>query len=67
MLSADVVFYGDGGGKARGLPRPIYGRDRVVACSHGFYERTDRLGITIEPTWINGAAGDTQHRRRRDG
>jgi hypothetical protein len=29
MLAADVVFYGDGGGKARGLPRPIYWRDRV--------------------------------------
>jgi hypothetical protein len=27
MLAADVVFYGDGGGKARGLPRPIYGRN----------------------------------------
>jgi RNA polymerase sigma-70 factor, ECF subfamily len=29
MLAADVVVYGDGGGKAPSWPRPIVGRDRV--------------------------------------
>ena len=57
MLSADVVFYGDGGGKARGLPRPVFGRDRVVRLFDGFYRNFGHLGITIEPTWINGQPG----------
>jgi RNA polymerase sigma-70 factor (ECF subfamily) len=30
MLAADVVAYGDGGGKARALPRPVHGRDKVA-------------------------------------
>ena len=29
MLAADVVVYGDGGGKSPSWPRPIVGRDRV--------------------------------------
>ena len=57
MLSADVVFYGDGGGKARGLPRPIFGRDRVVRLFAGFYRDFGQLGARIEPTRINGQPG----------
>lgn len=57
MLSADVVFYGDGGGKARGLPRPIFGRDRVVRLFAGFYRAYGRAGVRIEPAWINGQPG----------
>jgi RNA polymerase sigma-70 factor (ECF subfamily) len=30
LLAADVVAYGDGGGKAPAFPRPVYGRDRLV-------------------------------------
>jgi hypothetical protein len=33
FLAADVVFYGDGGGRGRGLPRPVYGRNRVARLS----------------------------------
>jgi hypothetical protein len=33
MLAADVVVYGDGGGKAPSWPEPIYGRDRVAKSS----------------------------------
>ena len=29
LLAADVVAYGDGGGKASAFPRPVYGRERV--------------------------------------
>jgi RNA polymerase sigma-70 factor, ECF subfamily len=57
MLSADVVFYGDGGGKARGLPRPIFGRDRVMRLFAGFYRNFGQLGVRIEPAWINGQPG----------
>jgi lipoprotein-releasing system permease protein len=31
MLAADVVAYGDGGGKAPAFPRPVHGRDKVIA------------------------------------
>jgi len=30
MLAADVVAYGDGGGKAPAVPRPIHGQDKVA-------------------------------------
>jgi RNA polymerase sigma-70 factor, ECF subfamily len=30
LLAADVVAYGDGGGKARAIPRPVYGREKVA-------------------------------------
>jgi RNA polymerase sigma-70 factor (ECF subfamily) len=32
LLAADVVVYGDGGGKASAILRPVYGRERVAAC-----------------------------------
>ena len=35
MLAADVVVYGDGGGKAPSWPRPIYGRERVAKLIAG--------------------------------
>jgi RNA polymerase sigma-70 factor (TIGR02957 family) len=57
LLAADVVFYGDGGGNARGLPRPVYGRDRVCRMFAGFYRNFSRFGIEIRPTWINGQPG----------
>lgn len=30
MLAADVVAYGDGGGKARAFPQPVHGREKVA-------------------------------------
>ena len=57
LLAADVIFYGDGGGKARGLPRPIYGRDRVVRMFAGFHRDYARLGVRITPTSLNGQPG----------
>jgi RNA polymerase sigma-70 factor (ECF subfamily) len=30
LLASDVVAYGDGGGKAPALPRPVHGQDKVV-------------------------------------
>src|SRR6266536_2315091 len=39
LLAADVVVYGDGGGKAPSWPRPIVGRDRVVRLLLGLRHR----------------------------
>lgn len=30
MLAADVVTYGDGGGRGPSLPKPVYGREKVL-------------------------------------
>src|ERR687887_1442157 len=37
MLAADVVVYGDGGGKAPSWPQPIYGRERVAKLMAGTF------------------------------
>src|SRR5437867_10053536 len=38
MLAADAVAYGDGGGKAPALPRPVHGRDKVARLLLGARE-----------------------------
>jgi RNA polymerase sigma factor (sigma-70 family) len=59
FLAADVVFTGDGdgGGKGRGLPRPIYGRERVVRLLAAFLPAYVAINGRIEPTEINGQPG----------
>ncbi|WP_018653967.1 RNA polymerase sigma factor SigJ [Actinomadura flavalba] len=39
LLAEDVVYYGDGGGKARAALRPISGRDRLLAFLTGLLAR----------------------------
>jgi RNA polymerase sigma-70 factor (ECF subfamily) len=67
LLAADVVAYGDGGGKAPAFPRPVHGRDRVVRLLQGATAGGERLGIsTINLVEINGQPGalflDTEDR-----
>lgn len=57
MLAADVVFYGDGGGKGAGLPRPVYGRDRVARLLQGYSRRAELARLTIRPAEVNGQPG----------
>jgi RNA polymerase sigma-70 factor (ECF subfamily) len=58
LLAADVVAYGDGGGKAPAFPRPIHGRDRVVRLLFGAAARGARLGVTgTKHVEINGQPG----------
>jgi RNA polymerase sigma-70 factor (TIGR02957 family) len=57
LLAADVVFYGDGGGKAQGLPRPVYGSDRVARLLRAFSEQAAALDVRMVPTWVNGQPG----------
>ncbi|MFL5829334.1 MAG: RNA polymerase sigma-70 factor [Solirubrobacteraceae bacterium] len=56
-LAPDVVFYGDGGGIGRGLPRPIYGRDRVGRLMAAFVREGREIIASIEPTEVNGQPG----------
>jgi RNA polymerase sigma-70 factor (ECF subfamily) len=58
LLAADVVAYGDGGGKGPAFLRPVFGRDRVARLLAGFRARADQLGATsLQPAAINGQPG----------
>jgi RNA polymerase sigma-70 factor (TIGR02957 family) len=53
-LAADVVFYGDGGGKGRGLPRPVYTRAKVGRLLASFFASYREIGAELVPTEVNG-------------
>jgi RNA polymerase sigma-70 factor, ECF subfamily len=57
LLAADVVVYGDGGGKAPQWPHPIVGRDRVSRLFAGLGQQMAGLGITLQPHEVNGQPG----------
>jgi RNA polymerase sigma-70 factor (ECF subfamily) len=58
LLAADVVAYGDGGGKAPSLPRPVYGRERVARLLLGGTRVGERLGLSsMLSVAINGQPG----------
>jgi RNA polymerase sigma-70 factor (ECF subfamily) len=57
LLAADVIVYGDSGGKAPSWPRPIVGRDRVSRLFAGWGRQFDDLGATIQLHEVNGQPG----------
>jgi RNA polymerase sigma-70 factor (ECF subfamily) len=58
LLAADVVAFGDGGGKSPAFPRPVYGRDRVARVLVGGARYGARLGVTaVRQAVINGQPG----------
>jgi RNA polymerase sigma-70 factor (ECF subfamily) len=57
MLAADVVVYGDGGGKAPQWAAPIVGAERVARLFGGLGGQLRELGITIQPRRVNGQPG----------
>jgi RNA polymerase sigma-70 factor, ECF subfamily len=58
LLAADVVAYGDGGGKAPAFPRPVHGRDPLVRVMGGAVEYAARLGVAaMRLAVINGQPG----------
>jgi RNA polymerase sigma-70 factor (TIGR02957 family) len=54
FLAADVVFYGDGGGKGRGLPQPVYTRPKVNRLLMSFVAAYRDIGGRLVPTEVNG-------------
>jgi RNA polymerase sigma-70 factor, ECF subfamily len=57
LLAHDAVFYGDGGTKGNGVNRPIHGRVPIVKMLLSWFGQGERLGIRVEPVWINGQPG----------
>jgi RNA polymerase sigma-70 factor (ECF subfamily) len=57
MLAADVVVYGDGGGRAPSWPKPIVGRERVAKLIAGTIAQARELGVAFRPAHINGQPG----------
>jgi RNA polymerase sigma-70 factor (ECF subfamily) len=56
MLAADVVVYGDGGGKAPSWA-PVYGRERVAKLIAGTVTQAKELGVTLRAAHVNGQPG----------
>jgi RNA polymerase sigma-70 factor (ECF subfamily) len=57
MLAADVVVYGDGGGKAPQWAAPIVGAERVARLLAGIGGQLHELGITVQARRVNGQPG----------
>jgi RNA polymerase sigma-70 factor (ECF subfamily) len=57
MLAPDVVMVGDGGGKARSLPKPMVGAQAVARTLATFYKIADEWGVTLHPAIVNGQPG----------
>lgn len=60
LLAADVVAYGDGGGRAPALPRPVYGRERIARLLLGpaAQRNRERLAVAgMRSVAINGQPG----------
>ena len=54
LLAADVVAYGDGGGRAPAIPRPVHGREKVARL----FLRARGLAVaSIRRVEINGQPG----------
>ena len=66
LLAPDVVFVGDGGGKAWATAQPLSGAERVARLLLGLYRRGLKMGAFAEPALVNGQPGavtyDAEHR-----
>jgi RNA polymerase sigma-70 factor (TIGR02957 family) len=54
LLADDVVFYGDGGGKAPAIQEPLRGVTKVARFVAGLARRGEPLGVGMEPALANG-------------
>jgi RNA polymerase sigma-70 factor (ECF subfamily) len=67
LLAEDAVFYQDGGGKRRAVPKPIQGKEKIIrffagAVRHGAEKRGDApQHLHFERVQINGLPGFVMH------
>ena len=57
LLAPDVVFHGDGGGKAQAIGEPMLGRQRVARLVGGLFRRAGMIGAYARLAWVNGQPG----------
>ncbi|MEV6150376.1 RNA polymerase sigma factor SigJ [Nonomuraea sp. NPDC052129] len=57
MLAPDVVFIGDGGGKAQAIGKPATEPRRVAQLLVGGFRRVQMLGVSFRPAWVNDRPG----------
>ena len=57
MVAPDVVFHGDGGGKAQAIGKPLAGRQPVLRLLVGLFRRGRILGASLRLAWVNGQPG----------
>jgi RNA polymerase sigma-70 factor (TIGR02957 family) len=57
VLADDVAFYGDGGGKAPAIKKPIYGRTKVLRFLLGLARQGHEMRLLLEPVEVNGQPG----------
>jgi RNA polymerase sigma-70 factor (ECF subfamily) len=57
LLAPNATLVGDGGGRARAIPRPMVGAAAVARAITRFYGEVDALGVSLEPAWVNGQPG----------
>jgi RNA polymerase sigma-70 factor (TIGR02957 family) len=57
VLADDVVFYGDGGGKAPAVRKPVRGSVQVGRFILGLSGQASRFGLRLDPVPVNGQPG----------
>ena len=57
LLAADVAFYGDGGGKAPAVAKPVRGRVQVARFVAGLLRRAAFDHLQVRPASVNGQPG----------
>jgi RNA polymerase sigma-70 factor (ECF subfamily) len=57
MLAPDVVFHGDGGGKAQAIGKPLAGGLPVARLLNGIFRRGLALRASYRLAWVNGEPG----------
>jgi RNA polymerase sigma-70 factor (TIGR02957 family) len=57
LLAADAVFVGDGGGKGRGISRPVYGQRAVTRLLASFVPPFRAAGAKVRLGEVNGQPG----------
>jgi RNA polymerase sigma-70 factor (ECF subfamily) len=57
LLAADVVTYGDGGGRGPSLPKPVYGREKVLRLLTVLSTALQRYDLHLERRTVNAQPG----------
>ncbi len=57
LLAADAAFYGDGGGRATAVTRPVLGADPVARLLAGIFGKLALKGLRMVRVEVNGQPG----------